>query len=225
MNNKPDSAVRSTLRASRPILTPSGRASPIRSLAWSIATIVGLAAAGFAFHFPGSVSTSWDASALIFGTLLGGVSGLLVGLFQAVALRGAVSRLGRHVWTMGVIVGATHGAYDGFPYLGAPLQIGAGIVAAGAAWLLLGERRLPVLALVAIGWAAGLMLAAWTTQALGLPWSDTPIGWSTEHLVSGLVTGAIYALVVLAVGVPGFDRRTVTAQPARRLRREPMGAD
>jgi hypothetical protein len=187
------------------------RLSPLRSVLWAGVTVAGLGAAGMAFHFPGSVGVSWDGSALIFGTLLGGVSGLLVGLLQAAALRGAARDLARHVWTMGVIVGATHGAYDGSPYLGAPLQIGAGIVAAGAVWLLLGERRPTVLGAVAIGWAVGLMLAAWTTQRLGMPWSDTPLGWSTEHLVSGVVTGLIFFVVVIAAGLPGLDRRRVSA--------------
>ena len=185
------------------------RLSPVRSVAWAIAPIAGLAVAGMAFHFPGSVSSGWDVSALIIGTLLGGVSGLLVGLLQAVSLRGAVGRLGRHVWTMGVIVGATHGAYDGSPYLGAALQIGAGIVAAAAVWLLLGERRPTVLGGVAIGWAVGLMLGAFTTQRLGMPWSDTPLGWSTEHLASGIVTGLIFVVAVIVAGLPGLDRRSV----------------
>ena len=179
---------------------------PARSAAWAAATIIGLAIGGFAFHFPGSISPSWDFSALIFGTLFGGVTGLMVGVLQGLALRGAVTGLGRHVWTMGVIVGATHGAYDGSRYPGAPLEIGAGIVAAGAVWLLLGERRAGVLAGVAIGWSAGLIVAARTTASLGMPWSETPVGWSTEHMVAGVVTGTIFAAAVVIAGLPGFER-------------------
>ena len=177
---------------------------PVRSVAWAAATVVGLAAGGFLLHFPGSLAPNWDLAALIFGTLLGGVTGLGVGLLQALTLRGAVAGLGRHVWTMGVIVGATHGAYDGSPYLGWPLQVGAGLVAAVAVWIFLGERRSVVLSAVAIGWAIGLMLAARTTQSIGMPWSETPVGWATEHLVFGSITGAIYVLPVLAAGLPGI---------------------
>jgi hypothetical protein len=180
---------------------------PARSTAWTAATIIGLAIGGFVFHFPGSISASWDVGALIFGTLFGGVTGLMVGVLQALALRGVVAGLGRQVWTMGVIVGATHGAYDGSRYVGAPLEIGAGIVAAGAVWLLLGERRASVLAGVAVGWALGLMIAARTTSSLGMPWSETPVGWSTEHMVAGVVTGAIFAAAVVIAGLPGLERR------------------
>lgn len=184
-----------------------------RATAWLLVTVAGLAVGGFVFHFPGSEGQGWDLSALIFGTLLGGVNGLTVGLLQAMVLRGAVARLGRHVWTMGVIVGATHGAYDGSPSFAVWLPVGAGIVSAGAVWLLLGERRPAALGAIAAGWAAGLILAARITAALGMPWSETPVGWSMEHLVAGVVTGLIFSIAALAAGFPGPVRpsRTGTA--------------
>ncbi|HEX2754170.1 MAG TPA: hypothetical protein VHM48_01830 [Candidatus Limnocylindrales bacterium] len=74
------------------MLTQPARPGSGRAIAWAAATVVGLAAGGFAFHFPGSVGARRDPSALVFGTLLGGVSGLVAGLLQAIALRGAVAR-------------------------------------------------------------------------------------------------------------------------------------
>lgn len=82
-------------------------------------------------------------------------------------------------------------------------------------WLLLGERRPRVLAGVAIGWAVGLALAAWVTAALGMPWSETPISWSMEHLVAGVVTGTIDAVAVIVGGLPGLHRQASSARPAR----------
>jgi hypothetical protein len=188
------------------------RVLSMRAVAWGLLTVGGLAVGGFAFHFPGSASASWDMSALVFGTLLGGLNGLAVGLLQATSLRGAVSRPGRHVWTMGVIVGATHGAYDGSRDPGLLLQLGSGIVAAGAVRLLIGERRPRVLCGVAIGWAVGLVVASWVTPALGMPWSETPIGWSMEHLVAGVVTGTIYSVAVIVGGLPGLDLQPSSGQ-------------
>lgn len=182
---------------------------PIRSVFWVLATIIGLAVGGFAFHFPGSNDSGWESSALVFGTLIGGVNGLFVGFLQMLVLRGVVAHPGRIPWTTGVIVGATHGAYDFAPAndLGLVLPVGAGLVAAIAVAVVGRERRGPVLGAVAVSWAAGLWLSAITTSALGMPWSETPVGWSMEHLVQGVVVAIVFGLTVALVGVPTSSRR------------------
>lgn len=107
-----------------------GAVGSVRAIAWAVATVVGLVLGGFALHFPGSATSAFDPTALVFGTLLGGVNGLAVGLLQSATLWRAVDRGARRAWTMGVIVGGTHGAYDGLPQLGGLLPIGAGVFAA-----------------------------------------------------------------------------------------------
>ena len=61
----------------------------IRRVAWVAATIIGLALGGFVLHFPGSFGdlTHWDPSAVLFGAILGFVTGVWVGLAQWVGLR------------------------------------------------------------------------------------------------------------------------------------------
>lgn len=187
---------------------PSRKIGPIRSATWAAVTIVGLAAGGFALHFPGSDDSVWNGSELVFGTLMGGINGLFVGFLQMLVLRGVVTDPGRIPWTTGVIVGATHGAYDFAPAndLGLLLPFGAGIVAAIAVAIVGRERRAPVLVAVAVSWAAGLWLSAITTSALGMPWSETPVGWSMGHLVQGVVVGIVFGVVVSVVGVPTSSR-------------------
>ena len=59
-----------------------------RGLIWVVATTVGLIVAGFLFHFPGSFGGlyGWDPVAVVFGALIGFVSGAAVGLVQWAAL-------------------------------------------------------------------------------------------------------------------------------------------
>lgn len=192
---------------------PNRTIGPTRSVAWVLATIIGLAIGGFALHVPGGNDSSWNVPGLVFGTLLGGVTGLFVGGLQWVVLRSVVIRAGRIPWTMGVIVGATHGAYDFAPSTlpGPLLPIGAGFAAAIAVWLVGGERRTGVLAAVTLGWAAGLWLALATSAALGMPWSNNQLGWSIHHLFEGALIGTVFGVVVALAGVPRAAPRPETA--------------
>ena len=164
-----------------PLARPIG---PLRAVAWVVATVVGLAVGGFAFHFPGGGDPVWDPSALVFGTLLGGVTGLLVGLLQWAVLRGFVARAGRIPWAMAVAIGATHGWYDGSPATGMGLiaPVSAGIAAAIAFALVLGERRGAVVIAIVTGWALGLVLGNLTTNAIGMPWWESSAGFGPAAL-------------------------------------------
>lgn len=62
-------------------MTPSWR------IRWIAATTIGLALVGFALHFPGSSEIgsgvdAWQPIALVFGGLLGVISGIVVGVIQ-----------------------------------------------------------------------------------------------------------------------------------------------
>lgn len=191
-----------------------------RDLGWAVATVIGLAIGGFALHFPGSFGEpTWQPAALVFGVILGAVNGVAVGaiLWLALGLPRSTGR-GLLVW-MAIGIGATHGLHDGAPAgLGAPLVAllsGAAFAAAYAGAM--SDRRPRIVGVVGLGWAVGLMFAVSVGGALGLPWSETPIGWSTDHAVDGIVVGSVWAVATIAVGVPRSlrgDRGTLRATTA-----------
>ena len=166
------------------------------------------------FHFPGSFGeTSWQPAAIIFGAVLGGINGLLVGLLQWLALGSTRAAGTRLMLTMGIGIGASHGLADG-----APLTLGlATVVLVGSAVLtlavraVLGERERATLAAVFLGWAGGWLMAVQVAGWLGLPWEETPIGWSTEHALIGLVVGLAWGLATAIVGLPAQVRGTARA--------------
>ena len=183
----------------------------IRRAAWVAATTIGLAVGGFVLHFPGSFGDlrSWDPTALIFGGILGFITGIWVGLLQWVALllpRGPGARL---LLAMGVGIAITHALNDAAPRgLGLPIvSIASGLGMTAAFATILGERRPVALATCFVGWAGGLLLAAQVTSILGLPASETPVGWATEHAVAGLVVGLLWGSLMAAVGLPELLRR------------------
>jgi len=172
---------------------------------WIGATVVGLAVGGFVFHFPGSFGEpTLQPSAAIFGALIGAVTGLAVGVAQLVAL-GARGRRGRLVAWMALGIGITHALNDAMPVaigiVGVSALAGLAMGASYAA--IVGDRRtLPVL-LVGAAWALGLVAAAMASSALGLPWTETPVGWSTHRAIEGIVVGLAWAPVAVIAGVLG----------------------
>lgn len=191
-----------------------------RDVAWAVATVIGLAIGGFVFHFPGSFGeATWQPAALGFGAILGAINGVAVGGLLWVALRLQRPAGWMVVRWLAIGIGATHGLHDGAPAsLGGPLValLSGGAVAGAYAWSV-GDRRPRIVAAIGLGWAVGLMLAVSVGTALGLPWSETPIGRSTDHAVSGIVVGIVWALVTVAAAVPGSlrsDRRTPPASAA-----------
>jgi hypothetical protein len=175
--------------------------------------VIGLAVGGFVFHFPGSFGEPTpQPSAAIFGALIGAVTGLAVGAAQLVAL-GARGRRGRLVAWMALGIGITHALNDGMPVAVGVVGVSAlaGLAIALSYAAIVGDRRpLPVL-LAGAAWALGLVAATTASSALGLPWTETPVGWSTDHAIEGIVVGLVWAPVAVIAGVLGrlrADERT-----------------
>lgn len=190
----------------------------MRSVGWVAATTIGLVGGGFVLHFPGSHGSlgSWDVSAAIFGAILGFVTGVLVALIQWVTLRLTRSAGGALLLAMGVGIAVTHAVNDGGPdnigLLGVSVLSGLGILIAFAGPLR--ERRPVALATCFVAWTGALLMSEIVTKALGMPFSETPLGWSTRHAMDGVVVGLIWGSATAAVGLPDrLSRRQPAARP------------
>lgn len=181
-----------------------------QELRWIVATTLGLALTGFAFHFPGSFPSNfgfdWDVSAAAFGAALGAISGVIVGSVQALF---RVASLRSAVLTMAVGIGVSHALADGAPFTFglAPIAIISAIVLTGVLSLTYGDRRPVVVAASFVGWAGGWIAADAVSGVLGLPWTDDPIGWSTEHTIVGIVHGLVWAGLTAAAGFRGVSSK------------------
>jgi hypothetical protein len=189
----------------------------LSGIAWVVAVVLGLTVGGFAFHFPGgSEDWSWSVSAGLFGLLIGAVNGVLVGAFAWMALRLCRRTGWPLVIAMVMIVGGTHALNDGasirvqFPVI----QALAAILVAASWAVVMRERRPAILVVVGGAWWVGLILAARSGDMVGLPWSETPIGWAMDHAWDGLVTGIVWGVATAAVGVPSSLRARRGAQQA-----------
>ena len=198
--------------------------SVARQLRWIAGTTLGLAFVGFGLHFPGSFPDNfdleWTMSAAAFGAVLGVISGVIVGSLQWF-LR--TSSLGSAVLTMALGIGVSHTLADGAPYtLGlAPVAIISAIFLTGALCLAYSERRPMVLLASFVGWAGGWLTADALSGALGLPWTDDPLGWSTHHAIAGIVHGLVWAGLTAAAGFPTI--RTAHAELVPLTRSRPYG--
>ena len=181
----------------------------VNRLAWIVAVTLGLVAGGFVFHFPGSYGEpAWNLPAGIFGFVLGAVNGLLVGVLAWMALRLSRRDGTRVLGAMAVIVGGTHALNDGsstqVPFW--LMEVAAGLVAAGTAAWILRERRPSVLAIIGLAWTVGIVVGGWSGDHLGLPLTETPLGWAQDHGWDGLVTGLVWGTATAAIGLPDVLR-------------------
>jgi len=189
-----------------------------RSVVWVVSTTIGLIVAGFIFHFPGSFGdlSDWDLTAFVFGGIIGFVSGVVVGLVQWASLplpRSAGLRL--LAW-IGVGIGITHALHDGAPNafgLIAAVSLSGAAMGAGYAWSF-GERRPTPVIVTGVAWAVALLATDTVSRWLGLPWEDTPVGWSTHHAIQGIIVGVIWGVATAVVGVPERLRHTPDPDPA-----------
>lgn len=177
--------------------------------AWIAAVTVGLLGGGFVFHFPGSYGeASLSGGAAVFGFIIGAINGLLVGFLVWMALRLARPEGGRVLIAMALIVGGTHAFNDGsstqMPFV--LVQLVAGLLAAGtAAWIL--REGTPASLVIGMTWTLGLAIAGWSGDAIGLPFSETPLGWAQDHGWDGLVTGLVWGTATAVIGLPDVLRR------------------
>lgn len=187
-----------------------------RSIAWVLATTLGLALGGFVFHFPGSYGESgFSVAAAGFGMMIGGVNGLIAGALMALVSGAPRAQARAMVLTMGGSVGFTHAIFDGsstaLPFAAYAI-LGGILVAAVFAWSL-GMRAPHVIATIGLGWSVGLIAANQVGSWLGLPWEETPVGWAMDHAVDGIVVGLVWAIATAAVGLPGTLRARLEAEP------------
>ena len=192
-----------------------------RGVIWVVSTTVGLLVGGFILHFPGSFGGlyDWDPVAVVFGAILGFITGVAVGLVQWASLL-----LRRHeglrllLW-MGIAIGATHAVHDGAPnalgLIGAASLSGLAMAVAYA-WSF-GERRPAPIVVIGVAWAAALVATDIVSRWLGTPWEDTPVGWSTDHAIDGIVVGVIWGVATALVGVPDRLRPTLESAPTATL--------
>jgi hypothetical protein len=182
----------------------------VTRIAWIVAVTLGLLAGGFAFHFPGSYGEPvWSVPAGIFGFVIGGLNGLLLGALAWMGLRLSRRDGLRVLAAMVVLIGGTHALNDGsstqVPFV--LIQGAAGLVALGSAAWILRERGPLALAIIGLAWAVGLVAAGWSGDVLGLPLTETPLGWSQDHAWDGLVTGLIWGSATAVIGLPETLRR------------------
>ena len=173
--------------------------STARRIRWGLATTLGLALAGFAFHFPGSFdSDTWRIEAMVFGGLLGAISGLLTGALQWASVR-PVQGGWRLILTMAFGIAVSHALADGAPTsLGTLAVAVAGAGALTLVMALVGSERRPLtLAASLVGWAGGWMVAYAVTEALQLPRSADQTSWAMQHAVVGLVVGIVWSGLIM----------------------------
>jgi hypothetical protein len=178
-------------------------------LAWIVAVVLGLVAGGLIFHFPGSYGEpEIGVVAGVIGFLFGALNGLLVGGVAALALRLDRSGATRLAGAMAIVIGVTHGLNDGssttIPFV--LVQLVAGLAAAGAFAWRFAERRPVTLIVIAATWTLGIVIAAWSGDLLGLPFTETNLGWAQDHAWDGFVTGLVWATATAAIGVPELIR-------------------
>ena len=179
----------------------------LKAIGWVAGTVVGLAIGGFAFHFPGSFGEYfWQPAAMVFGVLLGAINGLVVGVCQWAGLGFPSGRAPRLMGAMAIGVGVSHGLADGSASgigLAVVALLGGVAVAAGYAWAF-DARRPALLAASVIGWTAGWLIGDWLTALWRMPWTETPVGWSQEHLVVGVVVGVVWGVATVVAGLPAW---------------------
>lgn len=185
---------------------------------WITATTLGLALVGFGLHFPGGGGPDWDLSAAVFGAVLGAISGVIVGFLQWLMLRSVLRGPWSAVLSMAVGIGFSHALADGggFSLGHAPVAVASALVLTAALALAYAERRPTPLAASFVGWSAGWLIADAVRTGLRLPWTEDPLGWSTDHAVAGIVAGIVWGGLTAAAGFP--TRGAVAS--SRALRRE-----
>ena len=181
--------------------------TPLKALGWVAGTVVGLAIGGFVFHFPGSFGEfTWQPAAMVFGVLLGAINGAVVGICQWTGLGFPSGRALRLMGAMAIGIGVSHGLADGSARwigLAGIALVGGAAVAIGYAWAF-DARRASLVGASVVGWAGGWLIGDRLTEVWRMPWTQTPVGWSQEHLVVGVVVGLAWGVATVVAGLPAW---------------------
>lgn len=164
---------------------------------WLVATVLGYGFAGLAGHFPGSfpvgsgVLATFDASAAVFGLIIGGVAGLVIGTLQWLVLRRWLGIRWPWLAATAAAVAVTHALGDGLPptWEYPPIALAGGLVMTASQWLVL--RGHPDRRALAVASGAAFALAVILGVAAADPESAD---WQRAHLVAGGVAGAVVGL-------------------------------
>jgi hypothetical protein len=148
--------------------------------------------------------------------VLGAVNGIAFGLLLWLAAGGGWV-VGRRLIVFGALaVGLTHALHDASSIL-TPYPVVAAVSGAcvALAWWLAFREGPPWQAGVAgVAWAIGLLAARAGSAALGLPWEQTPVGWSTDHAVQGLIVGLVWGGATVLIRPATGDATSRPLPPA-----------
>lgn len=193
-----------------------------RSLGWILAAMLGLAVGGFVLHFPGSYGEliNWEVEPGVFGLVLGAVNGVVFGILLWLAAGGGWAVARRLILFGALAVGSTHGLHDASSFLTPyPIVAAASGALVAVAWWLASREGPPLQAAVAgVAWGIGLLAASAGSTALGLPWEQTPVGWSTDHAVQGLIVGLVWGGATVLIRPAAGD---ATSRPRPRAAGRP----
>lgn len=186
----------------------------VYSVLWVLATMLGYLFAGSGTHFPGSfpvgsgLVSAFDTNAALYGALIGGVGGAVIGTSQWLVLRSWIGMSSGWIWSTVLAVSITHALGDGLPssWEWPPLAIAGGSILVGAQWVALAHRRdRPLLSIT-----SGIAFALAVIVGVGI--ADPRSGdWRTAHLVAAGIAGALFAA---GVGTVVLTLRSARQTPA-----------
>ena len=172
--------------------------APLLALLWLAANVLGFTLAGAFARFPGSfpvgsgVNSSFDAAAALFGLVLGGVSGAVVGVLQWLVLRRWIGAGRGWIAATALAIAVTHMLGDGLPvsFDYESIAVDGGVLFYVAQTIALrGRSGGQALALAgAVGYAVGIL--AGVDRA-----TSSEVYWGEEHLVAGIVCGIAFGAV------------------------------
>lgn len=165
-------------------------------LATWLLPVLGFILVGFLFHFPSGFPPNngdeLNPPAFFVGAILGALTGLVVGTFQALLLRRCFGRVIWWVAASATALSLTHGLGDALPDpIALPVvQVLGGTLLGSCYWLALrrsGALAAPWILATAFAWFAGLTIGLAISNRLGTD-------WQSAHIIAGLTTGVAVSI-------------------------------
>ena len=159
--------------------------------------MLGYLFAGLGTHFPGSfpvgsgVVAEFDRDAALFGVIIGGVGGLVIGSLQWLVLRSWLGITWGWLAATAVAVSVTHALGDGLPssWEWPPLAVVGGVVMAAAQWVALrtrGDRALLAL-------TSGAVFSVAVIVGVGVA-DPRSADWRSAHIIAAAVAGMVVVI-------------------------------